>query len=115
MTRYSLMILLALPLFMSVACQSSSPPIDTKRHAVAAGGTPATATSDTRHSFSGELAPMRHSGWFEKPSIGKRKLALCTYGSSRVSGIVTGFSAVAAQRDATSSKPTTGAPLLYVS
>ena len=48
MTRYSLMILLALPLFMSVACQSSSPPIDTKRHAVAAGGTPATAARNEK-------------------------------------------------------------------
>ena len=49
MTRYSLMTLFALLLLMSVACQSSSPPVDTKQHAIAAGGTPATAAQDERH------------------------------------------------------------------
>jgi hypothetical protein len=49
MTRYSFVILFALPFIMSVACQSSSPPVDTKRHAVAAGGTPATAAQNERH------------------------------------------------------------------
>lgn len=49
MTRYNLMTLCALPLLMSVACQSSSPPVDTKRHAVAAGGTPATAAQNEGH------------------------------------------------------------------
>ncbi|MEX5218796.1 MAG: hypothetical protein NW701_13285 [Nitrospira sp.] len=48
MTRYSFTILFALPLVMSVACQSSSSPVDTKRHAVAAGGTPATAAQNNK-------------------------------------------------------------------
>jgi hypothetical protein len=42
MTRYSVMSLLVLPLMITVACQSSSPPTDTKGRAIAAGGTSAT-------------------------------------------------------------------------
>ena len=49
MTRYGLMSLLALPLMMTIACQSSSPPVDTKKHAVAAGGTPTTASPSDQH------------------------------------------------------------------
>ena len=49
MTRYSLMTLLALPFMMTIACQSSSPPVDTKKHAVAAGGTPASSSQSDKH------------------------------------------------------------------
>jgi hypothetical protein len=45
MTRYCATILSALPLILTVACQSSSPPVDTKHRAIAAGGTTAPSTS----------------------------------------------------------------------
>lgn len=45
MIRYGSIILWALPVLFAIACQSSSPPVDTKRRAIAAGGTAAPATS----------------------------------------------------------------------
>ena len=57
MTRSIVMILSALPFVLTVACQSPSPPVDTKRRAVAAGGTAAPAPHNQNRVASADQAP----------------------------------------------------------
>jgi hypothetical protein len=48
MSRYTWMILSIVPLILTVGCQSSSPPADTKHRAIAAGGTAAPSSSGSQ-------------------------------------------------------------------
>lgn len=57
MIRYSVIILSALPLILTVACQSSSPPVDTKRRAIAAGGTATPVPHDRNRVAAADQTP----------------------------------------------------------
>jgi hypothetical protein len=48
MRRYGSIVLSIVPLVLMVACQSSSPPTDTKHRAIAAGGTAAPSSSGSQ-------------------------------------------------------------------
>ena len=48
MTRYGSIVFSIVPLVLTVACQSSSPPTDTKHRAIAAGGTAAPSSSGSQ-------------------------------------------------------------------
>ena len=53
MSRYNSVILSIVSLMLAVACQSSSPPVDTKHRAIAAGGTAAPAASPEPNRMTG--------------------------------------------------------------
>jgi hypothetical protein len=58
MTRYGSLLLWILPFVVIMACQSSSPPLDTKRRAVAAGGTAAPSPQERRDAEAAEQTPV---------------------------------------------------------